>query len=74
MGLPVTSGDPFEGETLDGLAGIPVCFGDCRGGWNGSYDPLPPSSLRTDIGFLNGADLNYGLLVRPFRRLQHCER
>ena len=42
MGLPVTSGDPFEGETLDGLAGIPARFGSCRGGWNGSYDPLPP--------------------------------
>ena len=39
MDLPVTSGDPFEGETLDGLAGIPARFGSCRGGWNGSYDP-----------------------------------
>ena len=36
-----TLGDPFEGETLDGLAGIPVRFGSCKGGWDGSYDPPP---------------------------------
>ena len=41
MGLPVTLGDPFEGETLDGLAGIPVRFGSCRGGWNVLYDSPP---------------------------------
>ena len=64
MGLPVTSGDPSGGETLDRTVSQGSLFA------SGAIEKVgmvrripPPSSPRTDIGFLNGADLNYGPLV-----------
>ena len=57
MGLPVTSGDPFGDETLDRTVSRGSLFA------LGAVEKVgmvriipPPSSPRTDIGFLNGAD------------------